>query len=234
MLTFSSCWACSPGAAVAGASFLPNTNSSVPGRIQIIRPPSSYTGYLGSFFEAASFSGFFIFLGFCATGTLPLFSARYCRRCGLASSKGSFHRSTPASLAMASRPFFSMVFSARVVILSLTQRWPLAQNTFLCCRLGSCHLRLCLLEKHTELALFRFVPVRSHTFLASICTGVRLPAGLAATGVVVRRRGATATPEKALLSIMLVPAQSNRRRGLPQDPFHNLDKRTALLGIIST
>ena len=45
-------------------------------------------------------------------GTLPLFSARYARRSGRASSKGSFHRSMPASLAMLSRPFFSMVFRA--------------------------------------------------------------------------------------------------------------------------
>jgi hypothetical protein len=33
-----------------------------PGRIQTILPPSSYTGYLGCFFEAASLSRFFIFL----------------------------------------------------------------------------------------------------------------------------------------------------------------------------
>ena len=139
------------------------------------------------------------YLGFSATGTLPGFSARYCRRCGRASSKGSFHRSTPASLAMESSPFFSMVLRARVVILSLTQRCPVAQNTFLFCRLGSCHLRLCLQEKLTLLALFRLVPVKSQTFLASIVVAPRVRergAGRSTTGWAAERL--TATPENEL------------------------------------
>eukprot|EP00983_Pelagomonas_calceolata_P109892 1159609-Pelagomonas_calceolata.AAC.2 len=146
-------------------------------------------------------------LGFCATGTLPLFSARYCRRCGLASSKGSFHRSTPASLAMASRPFFSMVFSARVVGLL-----PLAAVL-----VGEAHgvglvplrarevAHLLGLNLHWRTAASR-LSKRSGDIMKKETHLVMLAHTLAATGVVVRRRGATATPEKALLSIMLVPA----------------------------
>lgn len=84
---------------------------------------------------------------------------------------------------------------ARVQIFNLTHRCPCSQKTFLCCRLGSCHLRLCLLEKVTLQALLRLVPVRSQTFLAVTTT---LAGRTAAAGATLRRGAATLLPEKQL------------------------------------
>lgn len=84
-------------------------------------------------------------------------------RSGRASSKGSFHRLIPASLAITERPLLSIVLMAFVHSFSRTQRLPSGQYTFLSCRLGCCSFRLRLWEKVTLYPLLAFLPVRSQT-----------------------------------------------------------------------
>jgi len=78
----------------------------------------------------------------------------------------SFLRSIPAFLAMASSPFFSIVFNALVDILSLTKRLPASHQILLYCRLTPCNFFVLWFEKDTLFALFALLPVSGQTRLA--------------------------------------------------------------------